>query len=140
MGRLSHGSPPSSAGQTPSLRPPLINLRLNETRFQRPQNLKAYMALFLKNNGILCQNRTKNFSLSLKTLLPKGHRFLIIINQHRLEDFSLRSFYGLFSPDKTFHRETILNNPMGEKINLLTLLAEGQEAFLKMSQSPYGRT
>jgi hypothetical protein len=79
------------------------------------------MAFFLKNNGILCQNRTKKLSLSLKTLLPEGHRFLIIINQHRLEDFSLRSFYGLFSPDKTFHREPMLNNPMGENINLLAL-------------------
>jgi hypothetical protein len=110
---------------------------MNETRFQRPQNLKAWMVFFLKNNGILCQNRTKKLSLSLKTLLPEGHRFLIIINQHRLEDFSLRSFYGLFSPDKTFLRKTMLNNPIGEKINFLALFAKGQEAFLKMSQSPF---
>jgi hypothetical protein len=30
----------------------------------------------------------------------------------------------------------MLKNPTGEKTNLLALLAEGQEAFLKMTQSP----
>jgi hypothetical protein len=49
--------------------------------------------LLLEEQWYLCQNRAKKFSVSLKTLLPEGHSFLIIIIQQRLENFSLRSFY-----------------------------------------------